>query len=119
MEVWDRSDVPGVASQRTRLEGAKIVDEMADDYFHKFVREGEGRFVRGKGLWGRVAEQEIDLGFASIPNNAGQEGYPCDVGKTEIRNAHVRWQIVVPDTEDIGVFERPRFPVVADMADVG
>ena len=76
VEVWDRGDVPGVTSQRTRLESVEVVDEMVDDDFHKFVWKGEGGFTSGKGFWGRVAEQDIELGFATIPNDAGQEGYP-------------------------------------------
>jgi len=118
VEVWDRGDVPGIASQRTRLESAKIVDEMIDDHFHQFVWKVESRFARGNGFWGRVTEQEIDLGFASIPNDADQERYPCGADDTEIRIARVRRRAVVPDTEDIGVFERHSFLVVVDMLEL-
>lgn len=38
---------------------------------------------------------------------------------TEIRHAHVYRRAIVPDTDDIGVFERPSFLAVADMASVG
>ena len=118
VEVWDRGDVPGVAGQRTRFESAKIVDEMIDYHFHKFVWKVEGRFARGNRFWGRVAEQDVDLGFASIPNDTNQERYPYHVDSAEVRNARMHQQVVVPDTEDIGVFERTSFVAVEGIASV-
>lgn len=115
MEAWDRDNVPGVASQRTRLESAKVVDEMIDDHRHKFVWKVEGRFGRGNCFWGCVTEQDIDHGFASIPNDTNQELYPCGVDNTEVRTARMHRGVIAPDTEDIGVFERTRFVVVVDM----
>ena len=51
MEVWDRDDVPGAASQRTRLESAEVMDKVGDDHFHDFIRNAAGRFVRGTRAW--------------------------------------------------------------------
>jgi hypothetical protein len=64
VKVRDRGGVPGAASQRTRFEGVEVaggVGDVGDDHFHDLVWEAAGRFVRG----GRIAEQAIDIGFAS------------------------------------------------------
>ena len=56
VEVWDRGDIPGVASQRIRLESARVVDEMGDDHFYDFVWERKMRFECGVGLRRCVTE---------------------------------------------------------------
>ena len=51
MDMWEGSDVPGVAGQRTRFESWDVVDEMNGDNFHKLIREMvarlDGRCLRG------------------------------------------------------------------------
>lgn len=85
VEVWDRDEVPGIASQRTRLESATVEDEMGDDHFYDFVRERDGRFVYGACLRRRARAQTADHGFPSIPNDMGQEGDPC-ADNVDVRN---------------------------------
>ena len=51
MDMWEGSDIPGVAGQRTRIESWDVVDEMNGDNFHKLIREMvtrlDGRCLRG------------------------------------------------------------------------
>jgi len=58
MEVWDRGDIPGAASQRTSFESAEVTDEVGDDDFHDFTWEVVGRIVHsarrvGGAIWSR------------------------------------------------------------------
>ena len=76
MDVWEGSDVPGVAGQRTRFESWDVIDEMNDDHFHKFVREQAGD-LNGRCLRGGVKVQYVvNLGFAAVPDDADEEVQP-------------------------------------------
>jgi hypothetical protein len=54
------------------------VGDVGNDHFHDFIWEAAGRFVHGVCLWRHIAEQAVDVGFASTPNDphANREVYP-------------------------------------------
>ena len=105
MDEWDRGDVPGATSQRKRLEAADVTGEVSNDHYHKFVwkrvdrfardkggqfmrdkggrfvRDTGGRFLRGGRHEGRITEEAVDHGFASIQNcpQATRGVHPEDV----------------------------------------
>ena len=86
VNMRDRGEIPGTASQRACLESVVVVNEVADDHFHDFVREPAARFVRDVHLWRRVTEQAIDLGFSPSPDDrhAIRKLRPC--GRTVQRS---------------------------------
>lgn len=68
VEIRDRGGMPGVASQRTRLESIEVVAEVYNDDYHGVVWDATGRFVRDMRLRRGVAEEASDLDFTSTPN---------------------------------------------------
>jgi hypothetical protein len=56
VEVRDRGDVPGAASQRRRLESVEVAGDVGDDHFHDFRWEAAGRFACGAYVWRRITE---------------------------------------------------------------
>ena len=117
VEVRGRDDVPGAASQRTRLESGTVGD-AGDDHFHDFIWEAAGRFAGGMRSRKWTAECAIDLGFPLTPDghHATREVYPCRTNDAEVRAVHIRQRVAVLDTEDAGLTERPTSPVVGDTA---
>ena len=91
VKMCDCDNVPGTASQRTRLESVKVVGEVGDNHFHDFIREAGGRFAYGTRPRGRIPEEAIDLDFAFMPNGnrASREVYPYETNETEVRTIHV------------------------------
>ena len=119
VEVWECSKIQGVASQRTRLERIEVVDKMGDDHFPDFIREATGRVVRGTRLWGRTAEEIIDLNFALIPNDLHGDREVCPYGanRADVSTVGIDWfVIIIPDVGGIEPFERPTPLVVGDVA---
>lgn len=56
MDVRDRGNIPGAASQRAGLESVTITKEVGDNLFYDFVWEAAGRFVRNVHFRRCVAE---------------------------------------------------------------
>ena len=81
MDAWGRDDIPGSASQRTRLEGAEVVDEVGDDHLRDFMGEGVNGFMHAARHWRCITEEVIDLGFALMPDvdHTNQEVCPYGV----------------------------------------
>lgn len=69
VKVWGDGDVPGAASERTRLEGTKVVGEVGGDHFRYFIWEREGIFVRGTRLGRWVVKKVSNLDSSSMPNS--------------------------------------------------
>ena len=64
----------------------EIVGEVGNDHFCDFIREWGGRFVRGTGLWWRITEEPIDLGFGSVPHghHANREVRSYDANGSQV-----------------------------------
>ena len=84
VNVWGKNDVPGAASQQTHLESEEVEGEVGDDHFHDFIREWGGRVVHGMRPWNCIAEEAVDLGFASAPNSH-HVIYPYGMNGADIR----------------------------------
>ena len=99
VKAWGREYVPGAASQRTRLESVEVTGEVGDDHLHDFVRNTAGRFVCGMCPRGRIVEEAIGLGFASIPGNyrAGQVDYSYDASGVGVRTSYTRLGVAILD----------------------
>jgi len=87
VDVWDSDDIPGSASQGTRLEGGKVVDKVSDDHICDFIREVAGGLVCVACHWRYIAEEAVDLGFASTPDDrdANREVYPYSTNGVEVK----------------------------------
>jgi hypothetical protein len=90
VEVWDRGEVPGATGQRTRFECVEVagsVGDVGDDHFRDVIWEGAGRFMHGRCLGMRVAEQAVDAGFTPTPSDpyASREVYPYGENDAKVR----------------------------------
>lgn len=107
VEVGDGNGVPGITGQRARFESLDVVDEIGDDNFHEFVREGAGRLCGGcPGSCG--AECAVDPGFAPVPDDASEEVEPFAAERMRWSETFTGWFLggnTIPDTEDIGLLE--------------
>ena len=117
MKVWNRGDVPGAASHRTRLESVEIVGDVDDDHFDDVIWKTAGRFMYKACVWRPITEQAIDVGFASTPNDphASREVYSYGANGAEVRTVYVYHWVTIPVTEDIDALDRTTFPVVGDF----
>ena len=118
VEVWNGGNVPGIGRQRAGLESLEVVDDVGDNHLHKFVREG-GRGLYGGCHWSfGTPENSTDFGFAPVPNYASKKVQPFATSRTRWSEAdadNFSWA-VVPDTEDMGFFERLPSPFEGDIA---
>jgi len=118
VNMRDCGEIPGTAGQRACLESVVVVNEVADDHFHDFVREPAGRFVRDVNLWRRVTEQAIDLGFSPSPDDhhAIRNVCPCGriVQKLEPFATWIGGKSIL-DVERVGALEEPTSLVVGDI----
>lgn len=48
------------------------MDEIGEDHSHELGREGAGRSY-GRWLWSRGTQCAVDLGFAPVPDDTGEE----------------------------------------------
>lgn len=107
MKMWNGGNVPGIGRQRAGLESLDVVDEVGDNHFHKFVREGCRGQCGGCPCSFVTPQNATNLGFAPVPNYASEKVQPFATSRTRWSEPDIdnfAWA-VVPDTEDMGFFE--------------